>query len=347
MAKNTSAKNTNTNTNTSVDTSKEEAKLPETTVQEQLAPVGGTSPEHSTAEAKPPVDMSSKLAALAAGAQAEAQQAQQQQAPVKTQRTSSTVHKITSTPSVGLNGEQLQRRNTNIKDRQVVAIVSESAKLAHITTDINYAVLTQAAAVNKANKELIKQMQIKAICNQPDLKVLVTQQRWPIEVQEGDSIPMQQRAKAEVYGYWASRGFTMLGNIRRNVASAGSLPVGEITFIEVGAVDVQNAPVVIGSADIREGIATYQQNAAIQAQADAAAKAAASAAKKKAPAAAAPVAQPQEETTAATDLKALLAQQAEVKAEAEAAHAEEAKQEETATGEAEVETKADDEAVTE
>lgn len=345
MAKNTSAKNTNTNT--SVDTSKEEAKLPETTVQEQLAPVGGTSPEHSTAEAKPPVDMSSKLAALAAGAQAEAQQAQQQQAPVKAQRTSSTVHKITSTPSVAPDGTQLQRRNTNIKDRQVVAIISESAKLAHITTDINYAVLTQAAAVNKANKELIKQMQIKAICNQPDLKVLVTQQRWPIEVQEGDSIPMQQRAKAEVYAYWASRGFTMLGNIRRNVASAGSQPVGEITFIEVGAVDVQAAPVVIGSADIREGIATYQQNAAIQAQADAAAKAAASAAKKKAPAAAAPVAQPQEETTAATDLKALLAQQAEVKAEAEAAHAEEAKQEETATGEAEVETKADDEAVTE
>ena len=259
-----------------------------------------------TAEAaeEAPKSTSSTLLGLLATVSAEKQQVQEQQTQPRVTRSSVTVHKINSASARDAQGNSVQRRNTTIGDRQVVAIISESAKLAHITTDINYAILTQAAAVNKANKELIKQQEIKIICNNPDLKVLVTQQRWSTDTQPGDSVPMQQRAKAEVYNYFFQKGFTMLGRIRRNVPSAGSLPVGEISFVEVGAQDVKAAPVVLGSTDISSTLEAFSASAAARQAAEAQAKAQAKAQKDATKATQAPQAEPTGDN--AVDLKSML-----------------------------------------
>jgi len=285
----------------------------EATVTGEVDPIADSD---ATPTADVPAGTESALAALLATAQTQSATppAAAGTAP-RAARSSVTVHKINSASARDANGNPVQRRNTTVGDRQVVAIISESAKLAHITTDINYAILTQAGAVNKANKELIKQQEIKIICNNPDLKVLVTQQRWSIDVQPGDTIPLQQRAKAEVYHYFQQKGFTMLGRIRRNAPGAGSLPIGEISFVEVGAVDVTAAPVVLGADEVQQGVANYQAKAAELAAAEEQRKAQQKAQKSASAVATTPAPAPVEQSVSATDLQALLAQSEAIKPE--------------------------------
>ena len=90
---------------------------------------------HDSPVSAPTSDMKSKLAGLLSKANEQKSTRAPQAAVAKAPRNSSTVFKHNSTPAVDGAGNPVRRFNSNVPVRQVVAIISESMKLAHITTD--------------------------------------------------------------------------------------------------------------------------------------------------------------------------------------------------------------------
>lgn len=194
-----------------------EQQLPEGTV---LAQQEEVKPEVQGEELQPAAGTHDKLAAMLANATNQAQQQNADVAPNTTKpatpRTAATTRKIQSARSTDAQGNKVRRFNSTETRRQIVSIVSEMGKLAHITTDINYAVRTPEAAKAKAYAELVKQQEIKAICAFPDIVVHVTAEDYSINPLPGHDLAECQEAKTAMYDQWQAKGYTMLGRVRRS-----------------------------------------------------------------------------------------------------------------------------------